>query len=336
MINNNSGADQHLRLKLAMDTINKDDIYIGFDPSAQAKYVHDEDANYKQGSGKVSLSSFSSDNVSLAINSMPLPAVSQAIGLKVYATADGVYSLNMSELKNIPDMYDVWLMDAYKRDSLNMRKSATYSFNLAHADTNSFGSKRFSLVIRQNPALATRLLTFTAAKATNGAQMTWKTVNEQNYTNFTVQRSTDGGNTFSNLGALVSNSAGSYSFVDNNPVVPADSYRLQITDLNGNISYSNIVPLQYSNLSNNIAASTLTIYPNPTVSTVNIAINQTFNTSSFDIQIVNSSGVVMKKATSTTPSWQSDVSRLIPGTYVIQVVKHSDQTVVGRGTFVKL
>ena len=89
-------------------------------------------------------------------------------------------------------------MDKYKGDSLDMRQNITYRFNIYKTDSTSFGSKRFTLVIRQNPAYAYRLLDFTAAKLreVRKVQITWNTVNEGNYTNFTVERSVDNGKTF--------------------------------------------------------------------------------------------------------------------------------------------
>src|SRR5437016_2365043 len=56
----NERIDQHLRLKLVMDNINTDDIYIGFDKKASTRYVANEDAPYMPGYGKVSLASISS------------------------------------------------------------------------------------------------------------------------------------------------------------------------------------------------------------------------------------------------------------------------------------
>src|SRR5258707_14362455 len=98
----------------------------------------------------------------------------------------------MTEVKTIQQLLQVWLMDRFNNDSLDMRHNKNYTFNMT-ADTNSYGSKRFELVIRQDPALGIHLLSFTAAKTSNGAQVTWKTENEDNYTTFTVQRSSNNG-----------------------------------------------------------------------------------------------------------------------------------------------
>ena len=159
-----------------------------------------------------------SDSVKVAINDMPFPKQQgQAIKLNVNMTADGVYAINMTQILSIPKLYNIWLMDAYRKDSLDMRANQTYKFDVKISDTNSFGSNRFTLVIRQNPALAVHLLSFAATKLSSNAQVVWNTENEENYTNFTVERSSDGGVTFTQLGALTSSAQGTYSYLDKNP-----------------------------------------------------------------------------------------------------------------------
>jgi Putative Ig domain/Secretion system C-terminal sorting domain len=347
----NANIDQHLRLQMVMDSINTDDIYIGFKSTASTQFANDEDAPFKQGNGKISLSSISSDNIPLAINRLPLPGLKQLIiPLSVAARANGTYKLNMTELDAVPQLYEVWLMDRYKKDSLDMRKNTTYAFDIT-ADTNSYGSKRFQLVLRQNLALAMHLINFTATKALNGAQTTWVTENEQNYTNFTVERSTDGGVTFKVLGGFASNALGTYNFVDNAPPLATDMYRLKVEDLNNTISYSNIVTLIYGN-ANSLPKNNISLYPNPTKSTLNLTITPTINLNSnsgsvinstantvnavYNIKIVNASGLIIKTATTTQKDWQTNVSNLKPGTYIIEVDNNSNSSLVGKGAFVKL
>jgi len=195
-------------------------------------------------------------------------------------------------------------------------------------------------VIRQNPALMVHLLSFTALKATGGDKVTWTTENEANYTNFAVQRSTDGGKTFTTLDDLVSGGLSAYSYLDKTPVQGANSYRLQLTDLNGDITYSNVITIMYATTGNQIALNGFMVYPNPTAGAFNLSITQptatATATTTYTIQIVNNLGVVLKTAQSSSPQWQTDVSALIPGTYFITVKNTTDNTVVGRSAFVKL
>lgn len=336
----------HLRLQLYMDSLMTDDTYIGFVAGASTKYVIDQDAKYFQGYGAISLASISSDNIKLAINRVPLPAQSETIRIYVSAKADGPYKLNMTENEGIPVLYEVWLMDAYKNDSLDMRRNPTYAFNILKADTNSFGSSRFSLVIRKNPALAFHLIDFTAVKAADGAQISWKTENEQGYTNFTVERSIDGGQTYDTIDSLLSASLGDYSYLDKSPANATDQYRLKIRDLNGGISYSNVIELMYTTAS--VAHISINTYPNPARGIVNFEMvsgdgpgsslpnAQKTEPGSYNIKIINLSGLVIKTGTTNTQNWQTDVSNLLPGTYIVQMVKNNDSSEVGKTTFIKL
>jgi len=346
---NTARIDSHLRLQMAMDSINTDDIYIGFKSNASTQFVDDEDAPYKKGNGKVHLASFSSDSVKLSINKMPLAGAKQTtIPLFVTAMAAGTYKLNLTELEAIPQLYQIWLMDRYNKDSLDIRHNLTYAFDIT-TDTNSYGSSRFQLFMRQDPALMVHLLSFGASKVTNGAQSVWITENEQNYTGFTVERSVAGGAAFAALGGFTSSGSGTYSFLDQNPAQGANLYRLKLTDLNGTVTYSNAVTLMYGNTNNSLVKTGITVYPNPAKNTLNLNIANGFTpggatmpiagpalAASYDVQISDILGSNLKKTKIDQQNWQTDVSNLLPGTYIITVINDKDKSLVGQTKFVKL
>jgi hypothetical protein len=347
-------VDEHLRLQMAVaqDSINTDDTYIGFSSSYHQQFVANEDAQYKLGNGKVSLASYTSDSVQVSINKMPLPGVTKTvIPLYASARAAGNYTFTMTELEGIAPIYQVWLMDKYAKDSVDMRKTPTYAFSIS-ADTNSFGSNRFQLVIGQADSLKFKLVNFTGTKTTTGSQLQWTTTNEQNYTHFTLERSIDGGATYSIIYGKPSTGAGSYSFLDRSFSAGENIYRLKMEDLNGNVTYSNAVVLVYTDgLNGNV-----TVYPNPTSGPINLIISKIKNTisspsgsladgpittpttisNSYFVKIVSTAGVVIKTMSTTNPRWQTDVSSLMPGTYIMQVANQSDNSLVGQVTFVKL
>jgi len=330
-----AAVDQHLRLQLVMDTINSDGIIIRFSSNTSTAYNAKEDAMYRVGTGKVSLASLSSDKMPLAINQMDL-SKGQNIRLKLNASTDGAYSLNMKEITGIPQLFDIWLMDAYAKDSVNMRQTATYSFNILKSDTNSYGITRFTLAIRQNPALAYKLLDFAADKANNKVQLVWKTLNEQNYTHFTVEHSVDNGKNYEVLGSLLSSDQGTYSLMDNAPVNGANLYRLRQEDYNGTLTYSAIVKVEYANASNNLTGTGINIYPNPTLSKITLTINPKTPVKAFNIVITNSTGFIVRQATTTQTNWEENVTNLLTGTYLVQVVNSKDNSIIGQTKFVKL
>lgn len=135
------------RLVLAADDINTDETIVSFNKASKTGYDANEDGVYFAGYGKVSLSSTSSDGKKLAINSLPYtPGMS--IGLNVNAKQDGAYSLTVNYEKSLPANVQIWVKDAYLKDSVNVRANIC-KFNVSKADTASFGSSRFKLVIRE-------------------------------------------------------------------------------------------------------------------------------------------------------------------------------------------
>jgi DNA-binding beta-propeller fold protein YncE len=336
----NASSNQYIRLQMGTDSIHSDQTLVRFNSQSSLAYNPNTDALHIPGFGSVSLSSKSADLVDVSIKNMPLPKVqAEHLYLNVGANATGIYQLTLKNIVSIPRLYDVWLMDTYKNDSLDMRQNKTYSFNIYKTDSASFGNKRFYLSIQQNQAYAYRLISFTASKATDARQVNvlWNTANEENYTNFTVERSTDNGATFKVLGGVDAAGAGSYSFIDQSPATGTNLYRLKQEDINNTISYSKIVTIQYSTLSNGIVGSNLSIYPNPAIGNINLAIaSQNNAANTYNIRFMSSSGIMVKEATSSQVNWQGSISNLQPGTYIIQVFENKTQRLVGQNKFVKL
>ncbi len=353
-----------LRLKMVLDAYNNDDIAIGFYPTATTQYNNQLDSRYMPGiDAPEGLSSLSSDNVRLSVNVVPLPAIAPLIiRLDVESQSSNAFTLERTQLDSIPQIYDIWLMDKYSKDSINLRTTNSYAFNINKSDTTTFGANRFTVVIRQSPALAFHLLGFSASKATAGNELSWTTENEQKNTNFSIERSIDDGSTFFVLDSLTSNGGGTYGFVDKNPMKGSNLYRLKICDMNGVITYSNIVSVDIENTKTAVAqeSNPVNVYPNPSSGNITLSINpggsnassdsrlqvsalqsgftasKQSNTTTYDIKIVNIRGLVVRSATSSSATWQDNISNLAPGTYFVQVISNSNNKVVGKSTLVKL
>lgn len=331
---------QYFRVEIIKDSVNTDETMVRIKGNGALNFVNNLDAVYKQGNGSVSLASYTTDKVDIAIKSVRLPKLqAESLAMDVNAASTGIYKLTLRDIVAIPRLFDVWLMDNYKKDSLDLRQNITYQFYIDKTDSSSFGSKRFNLVIRQNVAYAYQLINFNATKMPDArqVQVLWNTLNEENYTNFTVERSTDNGATFNALGGVNAAGAGSYSFIDKSPVTGANQYRLRQQDINNDITYSKIVTIQYANLSNGLVSNNLGIYPNPVSNNINLSIaSQNISASSYNIRFVSSSGLLVKEATSSQANWQGNISNLQPGTYIIRVFDNKTQNLVGENKFVKL
>jgi len=139
----------YMRVQLAMDSVNTDNILINFNPTAQTTFNLIEDAPTLQGLGLVSLSSLSSDGRALSIYTLPLTSKGDNIAIRVSAKTSGNYKLNLGAVSNVPTTFKIWLKDNYKKDSVNFASNPSYTFALNTADTSTYGNHRFSLVLRQ-------------------------------------------------------------------------------------------------------------------------------------------------------------------------------------------
>jgi len=331
-----AAVKQQIRLLMQMDSVNNDETLISFGANTKSAFNTMEDAHYRTGSGKVSLASMSSDNVPLAINQLPLATKGDTIKLKVGAAASGTYTLKLESATGIPQIYDIWLKDAFTKDSVDLRKTSTYSFTVTTTDTTTSGANRFKLVLQQDPALAYQLLSFDAEKTGNGrqGQLTWKTKNEEDYTRFAVERSSDNGKNYTIIGSMTSNGQGAYSLVDQKPEKGVNIYRLKQTDFNNNITYSNIVDLHFGENSGN---TRITCFPNPAINNICVGFDPKSNRkTTYDIRVTNSTGKVVRFAQITDTTWRDNVSNLLTGTYLIQVTDKKDNSIIGQTKFVKL
>ncbi len=325
-----------LRIQMWEDSINTDEIVLVLNDKASNKYSNTEDAEDMGGIGaEVSLSAISSDSVKLAISRVPFPKKSpQILPLFADAVVSGVYQLKLTQLSNLPPIYDVWLKDSFKHDSLDLRAHPVYSFNIDKTNPATFGGNRFQVIIRQNQLMALHLLDFDAQKTSNGALVSWKVENESNYTTFYVERNTYKWQTFEDIGSIQSSGLGTYSFLDKNPATGQNQYRLKQNDINNDNSYSKIVTLSYS-LLNNKPGTKVNVYPNPATAVINLKIDQDTKIATYNIKIMNIDGIVVKETTSTQADWHASIGYLKPGTYLIQVTNDNNKSLVGITSFVK-
>jgi hypothetical protein len=135
-----------VKIKLQLDSAAIDETILEFEHHASANFSNSEDAVYFPGFGMGSLCSVTHDGVNCAVQTVS-PVPGKAIPLKVTARHDGVYTLKISLTKKLPPYKGLWLKDAYRKDSLNIR-IWNYRFDVIKSDTNSYSAGRFSLVIR--------------------------------------------------------------------------------------------------------------------------------------------------------------------------------------------
>lgn len=152
--------------------------------------------------------------------------------------------------------------------------------------------------------------------------LNWTTDTEVNLDYYDVQRSKDGVN-FENIGIVKPASPNSeesldYQFVDKNPLIGKNYYRLQVKDLDGSYEFSNIVVLFQENKVNII-----TLSPNPTSGVIELT-GLSYDNVTLRLFDANGKQLSVQKL---SEAGQVNVSHLSNGTYFLEI-KTGNKTIV--------
>jgi hypothetical protein len=160
-------------------------------------------------------------------------------------------------------------------------------------------------------------------QTSNSVLLDWATATETNNHFFTAEKSVNG-NTWTTVATIDSKAPDGnsnqplyYSATDENPSSGVSYYRLKQTDLDGNFTYSSIVPLS---LSNDYAAR---VFPNPTNG--NLTLQYTSQSSEpvqltiRDISGKVSSNYAINEVQQGVNNFDVVTSTLAPGMYILQV-----------------
>jgi hypothetical protein len=165
--------------------------------------------------------------------------------------------------------------------------------------------------------LPVTLISFTATAAKTDVVLNWSTAQEMNVNYFTIQRSGNG-SSWEDIQQVAATGAGNseavYTEYDTAPLTGNAYYRLMMTDKDGGISYSAIAGVSF-----NIAVSSLSIYPNPASSYLQINFS---NTENYTVSLINSLGQPVANGVSANASQLVlDVSRLKAGIYFVHIAR---------------
>jgi hypothetical protein len=321
-------------MKIEQDSLINDYCGIYFSSDASAKFT-DEDAKDMDGAAaQVYMSSYTSDGVRTAINRLPDYKNGSQIRLYAGATTDGLYKLKIEDIRNIDNLYEIWLKDRFMKDSLDLRAHDTYNFRVTRSDTATFGANRFQLIIRRKILPPYSLSSLTAQKVPEGIKVTWNTSNEGNYTGFELQKMEQGSTTeqYTPVYNVQSSGINTYSFIDKNPLVGLNTYRLKQNDIDERISLSAPVSINLQEPAGN--GNLINVYPNPTAENIYVKLNPAEGISTCTAKIYNYSGTLVLQKILQGETWSQNVARLQPGTYVIELNKTTGE-LIGRAKFIK-
>src|SRR5437879_13883958 len=99
------------------------------------------------------------------------------------------------------------------------------------------------------------------------------------------------------------NITGAYSLTDKNALAGQNLYRLKQEDINNTITYSNLAEVIMTGNGN---SDKIHLYPNPAINVISLDITEKAQgKTSYAITVSNSTGFIIKQATSSQASWQS-------------------------------
>lgn len=135
-----------LKIQILKDSTMIDETAVAFFHLASFAYDNQLDSRYFPGLGIASLATLTSDGVPCASQCIPFEPA-DGVTLKVGSAESNSYILKLSYLHKFASNAHIWLKDKFLTDSADLR-SENYAFSVNKADTSTFGSGRFKVVIR--------------------------------------------------------------------------------------------------------------------------------------------------------------------------------------------
>lgn len=304
------------KIKLIRDALNSDELFIkylaGSTPQSDAYDV------FKQ-SSSVGISAYGQDGIRLSLTTRPLTTVNDTIFLDVTAPTTGTYTMQFENSQEIAIMEHVFLVDAYTGQTTDMKTAPSYSFNVSTTVSESYGAKRFYIIITNTNALPVELISFGAVLIDNdNVELKWATAVESNSSHFEVQRSSNGRD-YTTLtttpAAGFKNTLSNYHYTDQQPG-EVNYYRLKMVDLDGTYAYSDVRLITRS--SQRISGNML-IQPNPFKDRVKVSLNDGSLIQTVEVQDYQGRSVRDYRLKDVTEV-MLDVTDLQEGVYVLRIV----------------
>jgi hypothetical protein len=202
------------------------------------------------------------------------------------------------------------------------------TFTYAFLDAASVQSAPATYTINMSVVLSETLSSFAGTTTDVGNLLTWTSQNETKDITYIINRSLDGIN-FSPIGQIAGtgdNTTVTHSFTDNTPTPDKPNYyRLEWTDGQGDVAYSNVVTL-----TNNRISGVLDVSPNPFHDQVTVRASLSHE-QKVVIRLIDSRGSLLRQVqyqgNPGLNSFTVDGSGLPPAVYFVQIILADGVTV---------
>jgi hypothetical protein len=175
--------------------------------------------------------------------------------------------------------------------------------------------------------LPVSIIDFSAKANQANIEVKWSTASEKDNSAFVVEKSIDG-QVWSAIGTVKgaknSNVVNNYGLVDFKAVAGVQYYRLKQIDLDGTVTYSKAIAVNFSKAS----SLSVNLFPNPAKDALNIT---TENNASgeVNIQILNSMGESVYNQVVEAGLVQTiDIASFIPGVYYVTVIAEGESKII--------
>ncbi len=168
------------------------------------------------------------------------------------------------------------------------------------------------------------LFTFDARQDDQAVSLDWVTLREDGVETFNIQRFNPVTETFETIhtaeGSNLFQRVQKYNYVDNDPFLNNNIYRIQMTSVDGEIAISDNQEVFF------LPADALFVFPNPMNDELSFLLSGSDNKKEFYLYDVSGSLVLYREFEATDQgAFQSNVSQLVPGVYTYQLINGSER-----------
>ncbi len=296
-----------------------DGFTMAFDNSYSNNYVLGEDASKLMGSYENIFTW--RGGASMSIDKRKLPGVFDTVHIRTTGLVASNYRITfLPKNFNLPGIA-VYVHDDYNgvETEISATDTTFFTFHVT-SDSLTKAADRFHLLFRaQSSLLPLDLISFNSSRQNKTARISWVTLNETGVSNYLVQRSIDG-EKFETIGGVEAknSSSNSYIFVDDEMPDGSCFYRLQIVDMNGEISYSNVLKIK------GVGVVQVKLFPNPAYTKKCYLDLSNCLPGTYQVDIYNAVGQQIQRSIvihqqPTENHLLNLPSNMLPGTYFVKV-----------------